>query len=113
MDSRRFVRRRRSPLAISSHATEVEVWAIATQTHRATLKGHSHDIWGVAISPDRTHIATASQDSEIRLWQIALGRCQHVLHPDRPYEGVNIRGAEGLSPSEMAMLKSLGAVVNY
>lgn len=102
-----------SPLAISSHATEVEVWEIATQTHRATLKGHSHDIWGVAISPDRSHIATASQDSEIRLWQMTLGRCQHVLHPDRPYEGVNIRGADGLSTSEIAMLKSLGATVNY
>jgi WD40 repeat protein len=100
-------------LAITSDSSDVEVWAVQHNQPRRPLKGHSHDIWGVFVSPGSTHLATASQDYEIRIWQLSLGRCQQVLRPDRPYEGVNIRGATGLSPSETAMLKSLGAIVSY
>jgi hypothetical protein len=47
------------------------------------------------------------------VWDLATGLCQQTLRPDRPYEGVNIRGATGLSDTEERMLKSLGAIVSY
>jgi WD40 repeat protein len=100
-------------LAITSDSPDVEVWAVQSNQRRRPLKGHSHDIWGVFVSPDRSHLVTASQDYEIRIWALNSGSCQQVLRPDRPYEGVNIRGTTGLSPSETAMLKSLGAIVSY
>ncbi|NJL45422.1 MAG: hypothetical protein HC922_06185 [Leptolyngbyaceae cyanobacterium SM2_3_12] len=100
-------------LAITSYSPQVEVWAVQANQCRHQLVGHSRDIWQVFISPDRQYLATASQDDEIRLWQLDRGSCQQILRPDRPYEGVNIRGATGLSGPETTMLRSLGAMVSY
>ncbi|PSN12123.1 hypothetical protein C7293_21535 [filamentous cyanobacterium CCT1] len=100
-------------LAITSAAAQVEVWAVETNQRRYVLKGHSQDIWQVSVSPSRAHLVTASQDDEIRIWALDSGVCQQILRPDRPYEGVNIRGATGLSDTEARMLKSLGAIVSY
>ncbi|WP_017297446.1 WD40 repeat domain-containing protein [Nodosilinea nodulosa] len=100
-------------LAITSEAAQVEVWAVETNHCPHVLRGHSQDIWQVSVSPSRTHLVTASQDDEIRVWALDSGLCQQTLRPDRPYEGVNIRGATGLSDTEQRMLKSLGAIVSY
>ncbi|HIK46094.1 MAG TPA: WD40 repeat domain-containing protein [Leptolyngbyaceae cyanobacterium M65_K2018_010] len=100
-------------VAITSLSSDVDVWAVQRNQICYSLRGHSHDIWGVSASPDGSCLATASQDYEIRVWSLSQGHCQRVLRPDRPYEGVNIRGASGLSTAETAMLKSLGAIVSY
>ncbi len=100
-------------LAITSEDAQVEVWDVKTNQRRHTLRGHSQGIWQVAVSPSRTHLVTASQDDEIRVWALDTGLCQQTLRPDRPYEGVNIRQATGLSDTEERMLKSLGAIVSY
>ena len=100
-------------LTITSQDYTVEIWNVANQRRQHRLEGHSQEIWQVALSPDRTTLATASQDDEIRIWQLETGSCLQVLRPDRPYEGANILGAEGLSPPEESMLKALGAVVRY
>ncbi|MBE9157110.1 pentapeptide repeat-containing protein [Nodosilinea sp. LEGE 06152] len=100
-------------LAITSAAAQVELWAVETNQRRLVFSGHSQDIWQVSVSPSRTHLVTASQDDEIRVWALDSGVCQQILRPDRPYEGVNIRGATGLSDTETRMLKSLGAIVSY
>lgn len=98
-------------LAITSQATDLAIWEVQPHCLRHTLKGHSQTLWAALVCPNRTHLATASQDHEIRLWNLTAGHCERVFHPDRPYAGANIRDAKGLSPSEMAILKSLGAVV--
>lgn len=100
-------------LALTSDTLSMEIWSITHNQRLHVLTGHTHEIWQVAISPDRCYLATASQDEEIRIWQIQTGSCEQVLRPDRPYEGVNIRGATGLTEPETQMLRSLGAVVNY
>ncbi|MGB3309306.1 MAG: WD40 repeat domain-containing protein [Nodosilinea sp.] len=100
-------------LALTSQDAQVEVWAVETNQCRHVLAGHSQDIWQVSVSPSRTHLVTASQDDEIRVWALDSGVCQQTLRPDRPYEGVNIREATGLSDTEARMLKSLGAIVSY
>lgn len=100
-------------LAVTNQAHAVEVWDVKTNQLRHQLKGHAQDIWRVIVSPDKTTLATVSQDDEIRIWRLDTGLCTQTLHPDRPYEGVNILGAEGLSEPEVTMLKALGAVVSY
>lgn len=100
-------------LALTSQNAQVEVWEVETNQRRYILKGHSQDIWQVLGCPGGTHLLTASHDDEIRVWDLATGLCQQILRPDRPYEGVNIRGATGLSDTEERMLKSLGAIVSY
>ena len=100
-------------LAITSTEAQVEVWDVATNQRRHTLRGHSQDIWQISVCPSCTHLITASQDDEIRVWELDTGLCQQTLRPDRPYEGVNIREASGLSDTEERMLRSLGAIVSY
>ncbi|MGF1568273.1 MAG: NB-ARC domain-containing protein [Nodosilinea sp.] len=98
-------------LAITSQAAQLEIWAVATNQRCHRLIGHTHDIWQAGFSPDRTAVATASQDDEIRIWELHQGRCLQVLRPNRPYAGVNIHGVTGLSEPEDTLLKTLGAVV--
>jgi WD40 repeat protein len=100
-------------LAITSEDNRVEVWGVNNNQRRHTLQSQGPAIWQVAVSPSRTHLVTASQDDEIRIWDLASGFCQQTLRPDRPYEGVNICDATGLSETEARMLKSLGAIVSY
>jgi len=100
-------------LAVTSADLTVTVWDV--QAHRCLhqLEGHTHTLWQVIFSPDCAYLATASLDDEIRIWQLDLGSCQQVLCPSRPYEGVNIRDASGLSAPELAMVKALGAAASY
>ncbi|MBD0336446.1 MAG: hypothetical protein ICV62_13230 [Cyanobacteria bacterium Co-bin13] len=97
----------------SSDTLTLELWSVTDNQKLQEFSGHTHEIWQVCVSPDRRYLATASQDEEIRIWRLDLGTCEQVLRPDRPYEGVNIRGAKGLTEPEEQMLRSLGALVSY
>lgn len=100
-------------IAITSDMLTLELWSILDNQRLHVLRGHTHEIWEVLVSPDQQTLATASQDEEIRIWRLDMGTCEQVLRPDRPYEGVNIRGAEGLSEPEERMLRSLGATFSF
>jgi hypothetical protein len=55
-------------------------------------------------------LATGSEDETIRFWQVETGECLQLLRTDRPYEGMNITGAIGLTSAQKATLRALGAV---
>jgi hypothetical protein len=55
-------------------------------------------------------LASAGDDGTIKLWDMRSGECRQILHPDRPYERLNITGATGLTEAQKAALKALGAV---
>src|SRR5262249_35923094 len=40
----------------------------------ATLRGHTGEVMGLAVSPDGTPLATASDDGSIRIWDAANGK---------------------------------------
>lgn len=55
-------------------------------------------------------LASGGQSEVIKLWNIETSECLHTLRPPRPYEGMNITGATGLTDAQRETLKQLGAV---
>ena len=81
------------------------------------LEGHTHEVWSIAFSADGNFLVSGSFDQTIRFWDITglidtgAGKWISTLRANRPYEGMNILGATGLSVAQKATLKELGAVV--
>ena len=67
----------------SAHGSTVYVWDTATGTAFAMLDEHPDVIKGIALSPDRTKLATAAGDWTVRLWDVGTGKYINSLtgHP--------------------------------
>jgi WD40 repeat protein/transcriptional regulator with XRE-family HTH domain len=87
-----------------------QLWSTRSGESLAILEGHTGSIMSLSFSPDGQLIATGSADETIRLWDVSTGHCIHTLRRDRPYERMNIAGATGLTPAQVAALRRLGAV---
>ncbi|MEH2070824.1 MAG: NB-ARC domain-containing protein [Nostoc sp.] len=97
-------------IASASSDQTVKIWDVEQGSCLKTLSGHSNWVWSVAFSEDSSILASASEDETIRLWNMRLGTCLRILKAKRPYEGMKITGASGLTPAQLAMLRELGAV---
>jgi WD40 repeat protein len=97
-------------IASGSCDQTVKIWDIFEGTCLNTLKGHTNWIWAVALSPDGLTLASASEDETIRIWSTQTETCLATLKAKRPYEGMRLEGATGLTPAQKAMLTVLGAV---
>jgi WD40 repeat protein len=97
-------------LGSGSDDRTVKVWDITTGTCWKAMIGHQGTVWSVAFTPDGQMLTSGSEDETIRLWQVETGECLQLLRSDRPYEGMNITGAIGLTSAQKATLKALGAV---
>ncbi len=75
-----------------------------------TLRGHTHLVRSLTFSPDGQTLASRSLNETIRLWEVGSGACVDTLRAERPYAGLNITGATGLTEAQRAALKALGAV---
>ena len=76
------------------------------------LKERTTLVLSTLFHPNNQIFITCSWDNKIQFWDISAGNCMHTIDVDRPYEGTNITGVKGLSPTEIATLKALGAVEN-
>ncbi|MDZ8050380.1 MAG: pentapeptide repeat-containing protein [Aulosira sp. ZfuVER01] len=97
-------------IASASCDQTVKIWDIEKGSCLNTLSGHSNWVWSVAFSQDGLILASASEDEIIRLWDMQSGNCFQILKAKRPYEGMKITGAKGLTQAQLAMLRELGAV---
>jgi WD40 repeat protein len=97
-------------LASGSCDQTVKLWNINTGKCEKTIQSHQSWVWSVAFSPDGEMLASGGQDETIQLWDIQTGKCLQLLRTKRPYEGMSIKGAKGLTDVQREALKFLGAV---
>jgi WD40 repeat protein len=97
-------------LATGSADQTICLWDTRTDQIRHTLQGHNHWVWSVAFSPDGKTLASGSADQTIKLWDVGTGECQWTFRAPDSYAGVNIAGVNGLTETQRAALKALGAV---
>jgi WD40 repeat protein len=97
-------------LASGGSDCTVRLWAAKTGVLLKTFTGHTRPVWSVAFHPVTAVLASGSEDETINLWNIETGDCIKTFKIDRPYQGMSIQGAVGLTPSQRITLQALGAV---
>ena len=97
-------------LASSSDDQTIRLWNSEDGSCLATLSGHTDRIRSLAFSPDGQTLASGSDDGDIKLWDVPSARHIKDLVNEKPYEGMNITGATGLTDAQREALRSLGAI---
>jgi WD40 repeat protein/transcriptional regulator with XRE-family HTH domain len=97
-------------LATGSNDHTIRLWDTATGQAGRVLAGHLRAVSWLTFAPSGKLLASASQDGTVRVWQVATGTCLHTLRSERPYEGMIISGATGLTQAQRVLLLALGAV---
>ncbi|MBD2681298.1 MULTISPECIES: NB-ARC domain-containing protein [Nostoc] len=96
-------------LASGSADCTLKLWAMSSVQCLKTWRGHNAQVLSVVFSPDGETLASSSADETIRLWSIHTGENLRIFRANRPYEGMNITGATGLTEAQRTTLKALGA----
>jgi WD40 repeat protein/transcriptional regulator with XRE-family HTH domain len=100
----------RRTLASGGDDQTIRLWDM--QTGHCLHVCHEHTGWvrSVIFSADGQWLFSGSDDRNLKLWDVKTGRCMETLIADRLYEGMNIRGATGLTAAQRTTLKLLGAI---
>lgn len=94
-------------LMSASFDQTIKLWDIATEQCIQTFQGHQNVVSSLVFD---TVLYSSSLDETVRLWDLQTGNCLKTFITPRPYEGMNITGAIGLTSAEVATLKALGAI---
>lgn len=97
-------------LASGGSDQTVRLWELQKYECVRTLEGHTQMVWEVAFAKSSQVLISSSDDGSLRQWDIESENCQRCLIPPRPYEGMNIVDAVGLTMPQILTLKALGAV---
>ncbi|AFY93328.1 NB-ARC domain-containing protein [Chamaesiphon minutus] len=104
-------------LASGSYDSTVRLWDVQSGKCLKVLQGHRDGVFAVAFLPhynkdfaERQLLASTGTDATIRFWDVATGECVKIIRSPRPYEGMNIRGIQGLTAAQQENLTALGAI---
>jgi WD40 repeat protein len=97
-------------LASGSIDQTVRLWCVRTHQCLKTLQEHTNWVQSVHWSPDGQILASGSIDETVKLWNPKTGECLKTFSSEKPYEGMKITGAKGLTEATIASLKVLGAI---
>jgi WD40 repeat protein len=87
----------------------VKLWDVETGKCIRTLSGHTKWVWLVVFSSNSKTVVSCSEDETIKIWDVETGSCLRTIIAEGFYKGMNITGVIGLTESQKANLKALGA----
>lgn len=99
-------------LATCGGDRSIKIWNVNTRSCVHHLTGHQKWVRAIAFHPYDQTLLSCSQDATIRIWSLNIEDSQptsRVLRIPRPYEGMQINNAKGLSEAQIYALSSLGA----
>jgi WD40 repeat protein len=96
----------------------LKLWQISTGKCNRTLAGHTDLIFTVLLAPVQFNNAASSTltafsgglDESIKVWDFLSETCVSTWRVPRLYEGMKIKGLQGLSEAQLMTLIVLGAV---
>lgn len=96
-------------LASASSDQTVRLWEVESWKLLHVLETGTQ-VWSISFDPEGNALATGSNDETVKIWDVHSGKCIKQLRQNRPYEGMNITGATGITDAQRNMLRLLGAV---
>lgn len=96
-------------ISASSDRT-LKVWDLQAEKCLHTLVGHQDWVWSGSLCQKTEQFISASQDETLRWWNLENGNCLGTVRLPRPYEGMDLTHAQGLSDSQKLTLFHLGAL---
>jgi WD40 repeat protein len=117
-------------LASAGFDRGIKLWDLQTGACLQTLYGHQGTISTIFFTADPKWLdrsanlpsanpttstmppllVSSSFDETIKVWDVATGQCLRTLRAPRPYEGMDITQAGGLTEAERSTLVALGAI---
>jgi WD40 repeat protein len=89
------------------------LWSLKSGRCESQARAHQGAVWSLAVNPTGDVLATAGNDGSVRLWhlpELMPYAAAGTLRPARPYEGMNITGATGITSAQTDALLALGAI---
>lgn len=96
-------------LAYDGDDFAIYLWPWRTGAPAYALRGHSHVVIGLDVSPTAPLLASLSRDGTLRIWDLETRSCRQILRAPGPYAGMQITGVTGVSEAQKAALRALGA----
>jgi WD40 repeat protein len=75
------------------------------------LQGHANQVSALVFAADGQHFYSSSEDATVKIWNWMTATCLTTITIDRPYEGMNIMGIQGLTAAQKTILRTLGAKI--
>lgn len=97
-------------LASGSADQTIRVWNTASGECVEKLFAHDNKVLALQWSLDGQFLISSSADEAIKFWNAQTYQHQKTPRINRPYEGMNITGVQGLTEAQKLTLKALGAV---
>ncbi len=90
----------------------LQLWQTSTGQCLQTLRGHTDLIYTLLLNTPSTMPTAFSGglDESIKIWDLSSQTCVSTWRVPRPYEGMRIKGLQGLSEAQLMTLIALGAV---
>ncbi len=87
------------------------IWNWETGTLRQCWHAHEGTIYCLAPMPGSHQLITGGADEIIKIWDRKEQVCLQQITMPRLYEGLNLRGVQGIAPPTQLSLQRLGAIL--